>query len=368
VNWLAEMAGWVDQAAAGSMLPLAAWILVSGLDDLFIFVVWAAGLARGGHTEWEAALRPCAEVRRIAIFIPLWHEAAVIAKMLEHNLAAIRYRNYDVFVGAYPNDEPTLEAVRGVAARFENVHLCVCPHDGPTSKADCLNWVYQHMLLMEEQTGARFEVVVSHDAEDIIHPGELSWYNGLIGRYGMIQTPVLALETPWQEWVHGLYCDDFAEAHTKDLPVRALLGGFIPSAGVGTAYSRTALEKLAESDANRVFEPECLTEDYENGMRLSLLGERQLFLPVRIEDGLPMATREYFPRTFRAAFRQRTRWVTGIALQSWERHGWGRDPKQWYWIWRDRKSLVGNPLGLYANLLCAFGGITWLWATFTRTP
>jgi bacteriophage N4 adsorption protein B len=265
-----------------------------------------------------------------------------------------------VFVGAYPNDPATQQAVRSVMPRFANVHLCVCPHDGPTSKADCLNWVYQHMLLEEEKTGARFEIVVTHDAEDIIHPGELGWFNRLIGTYAMVQSPVLPLETPWHELVHGLYCDDFTEAHTKDMPVRALLGGFVPSAGVATAYQREALEKLAQVDSNRVFEPECLTEDYENGMRIKLLGERQLFLPVRIEEGLPLATREFFPRKFRAALRQRTRWVTGISLQTWERHGWGKTWRQWYWLWRDRKGLVGNPLSLYANLIFAYGALSYL--------
>jgi adsorption protein B len=35
-----------------------------------------------------------------------------------------------------------------------------------------------------------------------------------------------------------------------------------------------------------------------------------------------MATREFFPQSIKTAIRQRTRWVTGIALQTWDRHGW----------------------------------------------
>ena len=37
--------------------------------------------------------------------------------MLEHNLAAIRYRNYHFFVGVYPNDLPTMRAVAQQARR-----------------------------------------------------------------------------------------------------------------------------------------------------------------------------------------------------------------------------------------------------------
>ena len=47
------------------------------------------------------------------------------------------------------------------------------------------------------------------------------------------------------------------------------MGGFIPSNGVGAGYSRRALEMLAAAHSNRIFEPGCLTEDYENGFRVA---------------------------------------------------------------------------------------------------
>ena len=84
----------------------------------------------------------------------------------------------------------------------------------------------------------------------------------------------------------------------------------------------------------------------------STLGYRQVFVPVRTGAAGPMATREYFPRRFGAAISQRTRWVTGIALQSWQRHGWSAPWPQLYWFWRDRKGLVGNLLSPAANLVC----------------
>jgi len=302
------------------------------------------------------------------VFVPAWHEAPVIGQMLEHNIAAIHYSRYEFFVGAYPNDEPTQAAVREVEQRFANVHLCLCPHDGPTSKADCLNWIYQGMLVFEEETGTRFDVIVTHDSEDLIHPESFRRIGEMSSSYGMVQIPVLPLPTPWREFVHGLYCDDFAEYHTKDLPVRQRLGGFVPSSGVGTGYSRWALEKLAAAESNRVFEPSSLTEDYENGFRLKLLDCLQAFVPIRFENGAPVATREYFPRRFRAAWRQRTRWVTGIALQSWQRHGWSGGRRQLYWLWRDRKGLVGNPASLFANCLFIYGLLTWFWARWTAEP
>jgi adsorption protein B len=272
--------------------------------------------------------------------------------MIRHNIAAIRYRNYDFFIGAYPNDDRTLDALRELEQRFSNVHLAVCPHDGPTSKADCLNWVYQRMLLFEEQDNLRFEIVVTHDAEDLIHPDALVGINLHCGEFGMVQVPVLPLPTPPCDMVHGIYCDEFAEYQTRDIPARQILGSFLPSNGVGTGFSRAALERLAETSGNRVFEPECLTEDYENGLRLHRLGFRQMFLPLRSARD-PLATREYFPRTRRGAIRQRTRWITGICLQSQERNGWRGRPRDVYWFWRDRKGLLANPVSVAANAFFA---------------
>ena len=133
----------------------------------------------------------------------------MVARMLEHNIASVRYRDYHIFAGAYPNDDQTQKAVRGACERFSNVHLALCPHDGPTSKADCLNWIYQHVGLWEEQYGRRFETIVTHDAEDVIHPDELLWINYYTARFDFIQTPVLALATPLLDVTHGVYCDEF---------------------------------------------------------------------------------------------------------------------------------------------------------------
>jgi adsorption protein B len=147
------------------------------------------------------------------------------------------------------------------------------------------------------------------------------------------------------------------------MAVRPMLGGFVPSAGVGTAYRRDALEKLARSASNRIFDPEALTEDYENGLRLFRLGCSQTFVPLVHPVGTNdfVATREFFPQRWRAAMRQRTRWVTGIALQTWERHGWRGKPGEVYWMWRDRKGLLANPLSLLANIVFVYGLATAMW-------
>lgn len=350
---------WLDHSVLACLVPLATWILVSGLDDLLIALVYL--ICGQKRFEWptEQELDKAPE-RRIAILVPLWNESRVIGQMLERNLSVIRYANYDVFVGVYPNDEATVRVVTDTASRHPRVHVALCPHNGPTSKGDCLNWIYRRMEMYEIGQQVRFEVVITHDAEDLIHPESLRLINWYSPAYDMVQVPVLPLPTGLGDFTHGLYCDEFAEYQSKDIPVRQHLGGFLPSNGVGTGFGRIALERLAASRQGRIFDPECLTEDYENGFQLHALGCTQMFVPLRFGAADLIATREYFPRNLRGAIRQRSRWVAGIALQGWQRHGWRVPWRQVYWFWRDRKGLVGNLLSPLANTICLYGAVGYL--------
>ncbi|MDE3167467.1 MAG: glycosyl transferase family protein [Acidobacteriota bacterium] len=342
----------LDRCAVFCLAPIAVWILISGLDDLFITLA-ALFLRRPFPFPDPVRLSRTPE-RPIAIFVPLWHEHAVISRMLARNLACIRYRNYHVFAGVYPNDLPTLHAVQEQARRHPRIHPVVCPHPGPTSKGDCLNAIFAAMRDYETRRSLRFRIVVTHDAEDVIHPDSLRLINFFSRRYAMVQIPVLPLPTTPGELTHGLYCDEFAEYQRKDIPVRHALGGFLPSNGVGTGFDRAALDRLAASRGGRPFDPACLTEDYETGYRLHALGYSQVFVPLRHQPEGPVATREFFPRRLRASISQRTRWVTGISLQGWQHHGWPL--AQAFWFWRDRKGLAGNLLSPLANLLFVYGG------------
>ena len=357
----------LDHWVAHILGPFAFWVLINGLDDLVIDIAAVAGYLTQPRAPTEAEL-DAVPPRLMAIFVASWKEHRVIRKMVENNVTKLRYPNVAFFLGVYPNDAPTVAAARDSEASFPNVHLSVCPHDGPTSKADCLNWIYQRMLLFEEQNNVRFEMVLTHDAEDLIDPDALRWINYYAQWNDMVQIPVLALPTEFSKISHGVYCDEFAEYQFRDVIGRQFLGGFIPSNGVGTGFSRRALEALAAESNNRIFEPGCLTEDYENGFRVARLGMKQKFIPINFRQGRPIATREFFPLGFRKAVAQRSRWITGINLQSWGFHDARETFRHIYWFWRDRKGLVGNLVTPLSNLLFVYGLFTLLLAKALHHP
>src|SRR6516162_11214028 len=278
--WMAILRWFLIVAAVGFVL--------SGLDDLYVdayyYIRWLYRrlfIVKRYPRLSEEDLRRVPE-KRVAVMIPAWHEHAVIAQMLDHTLC-LDYGNYEIFVGTYPNDEPTMLAVSSLQERDLRVHRIVCPHDGPTNKADCLNWVFEGIRLQEKRTGERFEIFVIHDSEDIVHPLTLKLMNYLIPRIEMVQLPVVPLEMPWHHLTAGTYLDEFAEFHTKDLLVRERVARMIPSAGVGTGFSRGAFEELSRNKRNQLFNVETLTEDYDFGFRLKELHKKSILLHYSVE-------------------------------------------------------------------------------------
>ena len=187
----------------------------------------------------------------LVLFIPAWDEASVIASMLKATVKRIEYSNYRIFVGHYRNDPASAAAIASV--HDEHIETVGVEADGPTTKADCLNHLYNALIAYETATGNSAKAIVLHDAEDVVHPLELLLFDQLIERAGVIQLPVLPLIDPSSRWISGHYCDEFAEAHAKEMVVREAVGASIPLAGVGCAIAREPLARLAAMHDGRPF-------------------------------------------------------------------------------------------------------------------
>ena len=340
----ALIAAW--QALLGELLLVTAvGIAISSLDDLFIDfvyftrILWRRITVYSRHPRARVESLRQADPAAIAIIVPAWDEAIVIGAMLRNLTTRLDYPRYRVFVGIYPNDPAGKLAVARVGDHHVQTVMCSMP--GPTTKADCLNHLWAAVVLHEAFTGIRFKAVVLHDAEDVIHPQELWVYDALIPRLAMVQLPVLPLVDTGSRWISGHYLDEFAESHAKDLVVREALGAAVPSAGVACAIDRDFLGQIAAGTGGKPFDADCLTEDYEIGHRIKALGGRSALVRLRSGDErIVVATREHFPATFDAALRQKTRWLTGIALHGWDRIGWPGGFADRYMLLRDRKALL----------------------------
>jgi adsorption protein B len=340
---------WRDLFIALAWL-VAVVFLISGLQDV-VYDLWGYGWRLYRRVKFRQRTRLTLErlrlraQQRIAVFVPAWQEAEVVNQMVENILHRVDYRLYTIFVGTYPNDIATQRAVDVLAAAHSQVVKVVTARPGPTNKADCLNTLYQAVKEYERQHDLAFDIIVMHDAEDVVHPYSFLLYNYLLPRVDVVQLPILPLPVPPGKFVHWTYADEFAENHMKDIIVREKMGGFVPYAGVGTGFSRRAFLTLEQHSGGELFNESSMTEDYSMSKRTHDAGLQSIFVNLVLGDDpspwwLPLCRRtgfianwSYFPMDFARAVRQKTRWIYGISLQEWEHTGWLGN-------WRVRENLV----------------------------
>lgn len=348
--------------------------LIGGIDDLMVDLIWSIRMLwRIVTGRMSSAIQNHDDVdrnvetsnARIAFFIPLWDEAGVAGPMLANACDSVTERNAVFFIGCYPNDPDTIAEVQATSLKDCRVKLVICSRPGPTTKADCLNALWRAMLAEEIRLGLRFTGIVLHDAEDMIHPGEVALYSHFLKQHDFVQIPVIPIADPRFRWIAGHYCDEFAEAHAKSLVVREAIGAGIPAAGVGCAFSRKLLSGLAAAGAGAPFNPDCLTEDYELGLMVKAMGGKSSLIRLPARDNRSMvAVRAHFPTSFDAAVRQKARWMAGIALSGWDRLGWQGGFAEFWMRLRDRRAPLAALVlvAAYLAMLIAVARLILHWA------
>lgn len=332
--------------------------LIGGVDDLLIDLIWLVRTVARRLTIYRQQPRSTSSTLalprspgRAVVFIPAWDEGNVIGPMLAHTVAAFGQQDYRVYVGCYPNDAATQAGVLSIES--SRIRMVVGAVAGPTTKADCLNTLWHALANDEQAEGWRAKSIILHDAEDLVHSSELRVFDTLIERFDFVQLPVLPLVDPYSRWVGGHYIDEFAEAHGKTIIVREAIGAGIPAAGVGCAFARDIMHRIADVRGGNPFDHDSLTEDYELGLRVAELGGRGIFVRLRHAGGGLVAVRAHFPPTLEEAVRQKSRWIAGIALSGWDRLGWhGGIAESWMRLY-DRRALAGATV-----LLAAYAALT----------
>jgi hypothetical protein len=158
----------------------------------------------------------------------------------------------------------------------------------------------------------------------------------------MVQIPVLPLATPCGTCM----------AYTA---TREIMGSFVPSNGVATGFTREALETLANAEHNLIFEPACLTEEYENGtfaprMHASVRAAGAVRGQHR-RDTRVLSVHRAISRAAAPALDHERASMLGAERVA------GK-PCRRVLVLAGRKGLLGNPLSLFTNFR-APTGLTW---------
>src|SRR6476619_7806601 len=130
----------LSRFAAELALFAGVGFLLFAVNDLLVDLIYFARRFWRGMTVYNRYRRTYASYYVfnknpgfIAILVPAWDEAAVIASMLRATLKRLDYDHYRIFVGHYRNDPATKAAIAGVDdPRLEAVEV---EADGATTKA-----------------------------------------------------------------------------------------------------------------------------------------------------------------------------------------------------------------------------------------
>jgi cellulose synthase/poly-beta-1,6-N-acetylglucosamine synthase-like glycosyltransferase len=244
--------------------------------------------------------------RFFSLVLPARHEQAVLGDTI-HALARLDHPYYEVIVVIGHDDPETEHVARAAAARHPRIVRVVMDHNVPKNKPKALNTALPR---------CRGDIVGVFDAEDDVHPGLLRLVEARFEESGadVVQAGVqlMNVQTSWWSLRN---CLEYYFWFRSRLHFHADQR-FIPLGG-NTVFTRTALLRRAGG-----WDPHCLAEDCEIGVRLSTGGAR-----VAVAYDPRVVTREETPHSVKALVKQRTRWNQGF-LQVFRKGEWRKLPSR----------------------------------------
>ncbi|WP_156723319.1 glycosyltransferase [Streptomyces apocyni] len=238
-----------------------------------------------------------------SLLVPARHEQAVldhtIQRLLESSHAA-----FEIIVIVGHDDPETAAVAFDAAGRDPRVRVVTDTHD-IKNKPKALNTALPE---------CRGDIVGVFDAEDQVHPELLTHVDHAFRSTGahVVQGGVQLINFH-SSWYSLRNCLEYFFWFRSRLHLHAQKG-FIPLGG-NTVFVRT--DVLREADG---WDPNCLAEDCDLGVRLSSTGKR-----VVVAYDSDMVTREETPGSLISLLKQRTRWNQGF-LQVYRKHDWKQLP------------------------------------------
>ncbi|MGL5260157.1 MAG: glycosyltransferase [Lachnospiraceae bacterium] len=340
-----------------------------GIDDVIwdVVTIWKRNKAKKPILNFRDLEHILPKL--IAVVIAAWNEEDVLFDVVENIILSQQYPKsmYHIFLGVYPNDKDTVCIAQQLECKYFNVHCVINEQEGPTSKAQNINYVISKIKEFEKEKKWKFLSITVHDSEDLVHPYEIKFTNYLLEQYPAIQFPVFPLiEKPtifnfFKNITTNTYADEFAENHFITMVSRKEVGAFVPSAGTGFSIRRDTVDVLGY----HVLPENSLTEDYklsltlyENGLHLHYVLEKLERLNFQGRKQIEyIATRSLFPNTFKAAVKQKTRWTLGITMQSLEFKDVFCKNISFagkYSLYRDQKAKIANLVSVIGYLVLIY--------------
>ena len=242
--------------------------------------------------------------RSFSLLLPARHEQEVLGDTID-TLARLDHPKYEVIVIIGHDDPETEFVARAAAARYPRLVRVVIDYHLPKNKPKALNTALRK---------CRGDIVGVFDAEDEVHPGLLRLVEARFEESGadVVQAGVqlMNVQTSWWSLRN---CLEYYFWFRSRLHFHAEKR-FIPLGG-NTVFTRTELLREAGG-----WDPDCLAEDCEIGVRLSTRGA-----VVAVAYDPKAVTREETPGSIRAFLKQRTRWDQGF-LQVLRKGEWRKLP------------------------------------------
>ena len=248
--------------------------------------------------------RPATSRPRVTLLVPGRHEEAVLGETLD-TLARSRWDDLEI-LAIVGHDDPGTHAVAAAAAqRHPGLVRVVVDHHKVKNKPKAMN------TALPEVTG---QIVGVFDAEDDVAPDLIP---NIVARFEETGADVVQggvqLMNYRDSWFAMRNVLEYYFWFRSRLHFHAGVR-FIPLGG-NTVFFRT--DVLREHGG---WDAECLAEDCEIGVRLSVAGKT-----VAVAYDVDLVTREETPDTLGALIKQRTRWNQGF-LQVLGRGHWRRLP------------------------------------------
>ena len=244
--------------------------------------------------------------RSFSLLLPARHEQDVLGDTIDA-LARLDHPKYEVIVIIGHDDPETEFVAREAAARYPRIVRVVMDYHLPKNKPKALNTALRK---------CRGDIVGVFDAEDEVHPGLLRLVEARFEESGadVVQAGVQLMNVQ-TNWWSLRNCLEYYFWFRSRLHFHAEKR-FIPLGG-NTVFTRTEL--LREVGG---WDPDCLAEDCEIGVRLSTRGA-----VVAVAYDPQAVTREETPGSIRALVKQRTRWDQGF-LQVLRKGEWRKLPSR----------------------------------------